>query len=218
MSTKWSPSLLGFDGPKYMALLYALRSDIADGILKPEDRLPPVRELAWALQITPGTVARAYRKATQEGVLTAVVGRGTFVSAPSHADTAAIERSLLLQEDQEGNTDLRGSKNPQLGQDTEIQLALAHLAKKPVASYVLHPYADSDLAARQAACDWLQYTGIDTTPDDIALAYGAQNSVCLTLQTLLQGTAPKIISDELVFPGMRHAARLLRAEGCNSTT
>ncbi len=212
MGTKWSPDLSGFDGPKYMALLHALRADIATGRLAAGVRLPPVRELAWSLQITPGTVARAYRKATDEGILEAAVGRGTFVKGRETGQDTQVATSLLLQDDSNGKIDLRGSKNPQLGQDRDIQRAFVHLASAPNPNYVLHPKADSDLTARQAACDWLTYTGIEAMPEDIALAYGAQNAVLLALQTLLHGTSPTIVTDELVFPGMRHAARVLRAD------
>ncbi len=212
MGTKWSPDLSEFDGPKYMALLHALRADITAGKLASGARLPPVRELAWSLQITPGTVARAYRKATDEGILEAVVGRGTFVKGADTDPGSQVVASLLLRDDNNGNIDLRGSKNPQLGQDHDIQRAFAHLAKSPNPAYVLHPKVDSDLVARKAACDWLGYTGIEAAPEDIALAYGAQNAVLLALQTLLHGVSPTIATDELVFPGMRHAARLLRAD------
>ena len=45
------------DGPKYRVLSAALRQGISEGRLPPETRLPPVRELAWRLEMTPGTVA-----------------------------------------------------------------------------------------------------------------------------------------------------------------
>ena len=50
------------------------------GSLKIGTKLPPVRDLAYQLSITPGTVARAYSILTDEGVLEAEVGRGTFVA------------------------------------------------------------------------------------------------------------------------------------------
>ena len=67
-------------GPKYRALSAALRQGIDEGKLPKGTRLPPVRELAWRLGMTPGTVARAYTALTDEAVLVAEVGRGTFVS------------------------------------------------------------------------------------------------------------------------------------------
>jgi DNA-binding GntR family transcriptional regulator len=81
MTTIWQPDLTQFEGPKYLALSHALRDAVRKGDLPEGTRLPPVRELAWQLAITPGTVARAYQIVTQEGLLEATVGRGTFVAA-----------------------------------------------------------------------------------------------------------------------------------------
>lgn len=212
MGVNWRPDLSNFDGPKYLALHYALRSAITEGALCAGDRLPPVREMAWRLQITPGTVARAYRKATDDGILQAAVGRGTFVVDCTVPNPRTKVSSLLLVEDTDGKIDFRRSKNPQLGQDIEIQKVIRRLADQTNPSYTLHPQINSDLAAREAVCEWLGYTDIDATADDVALTYGAQNSVLVALQAILTGPSPIIVTDELVFPGMRHAARLLRSE------
>ena len=66
-------------GPKYLKLLRALEAGVRAGQLPPGMKLPPVRTLAFKLGITPGTVARAYRMAVDEGLLEATTGRGTFV-------------------------------------------------------------------------------------------------------------------------------------------
>jgi DNA-binding GntR family transcriptional regulator len=81
--TTWAPDLTQFPGPKYLGLSRALRDAIRSGELPANSQLPTVRDLAWRLQLTPGTVARAYQLAKQEGLLAATVGRGTFVAAQS---------------------------------------------------------------------------------------------------------------------------------------
>ena len=81
--TSWAPDLSQFPGPKYLGLSRALRDAIRAGDLPANSQLPTVRDLAWRLHLTPGTVARAYQLATQEGLLAATVGRGTFVAAQS---------------------------------------------------------------------------------------------------------------------------------------
>lgn len=102
MTTIWRPDLTQFDGPKYLALSHALRDAVRRGELPEGTRLPPVRELAWALSITPGTVARAYQIVTQDGLLEATVGRGTYVAAraprlgPTHPILKNWMRSVLL--------------------------------------------------------------------------------------------------------------------------
>ncbi len=67
--------------PLYLQLKEQLKMAVAGGVLKPGDRLPPVRELAAALSVNPNTVARAYSELEREGLLSSEQGRGTFVRA-----------------------------------------------------------------------------------------------------------------------------------------
>ena len=54
-------------------------ADIEAGKLPPGTRLPPLRDLAYALGISVGAVTRAYDAAARRGLVSAHVGRGTFV-------------------------------------------------------------------------------------------------------------------------------------------
>ena len=79
MSTIWSGLGDLGSGAKYLKLAEGIRQIIANGTLEAHQKLPAVRELAYQINVTPGTVARAYRMLIDEGVLEAGVGRGTFV-------------------------------------------------------------------------------------------------------------------------------------------
>ena len=63
---------------KYDKLISLLKRQIETGDLKPGDRLPPVRTLAFELGAAPGTVARAYKELIKNGYLEAGVGQGTL--------------------------------------------------------------------------------------------------------------------------------------------
>ena len=80
MGTIWQPDQIDGPGPKYKAVVTMIRNAISNGALSAGEKLPPVRELAWKLGVTPGTVARAYTMLTESGTLQAEVGRGTFVA------------------------------------------------------------------------------------------------------------------------------------------
>jgi len=58
-----------------------IEAAIAAGELAPASQLPTVRELAAELQISPATVAAAYRTLRQRGLVSANTRRGTVVSA-----------------------------------------------------------------------------------------------------------------------------------------
>src|SRR5258708_38056586 len=79
MMTIWQPELDRFPGPRYRAIAEALADDVREGRLKPGDRLPTHRDLAWHLKVTVGTVSRAYAEAERRGLIAGEVGRGTFI-------------------------------------------------------------------------------------------------------------------------------------------
>ncbi|PKI91925.1 GntR family transcriptional regulator [Actinomycetales bacterium SN12] len=68
-----------------------LRGLIAAGWLQPGRRLPPVRQLAADLGLAAGTVARAYKRLEQEGLVVSRAGAGTHVCA----DVATIPRDVV---------------------------------------------------------------------------------------------------------------------------
>ncbi|WP_249138868.1 PLP-dependent aminotransferase family protein [Actibacterium sp. MT2.3-13A] len=190
-------------------MIQSLRAAVRSGELVQGTRLPPVRELAWQLGITPGTVARAYKMATEEGLIDSRVGRGSFVAGT--AVPAPVVEEPLINSMQPDVLDFRACRGSDVGQGALIGAALASVGEGWCS--IDYPTADTDLAARQAVCDWIgQERAGRLTPDDIVLGLGAQNSVMMTLQTCLSGPAPVILTEELAYPGMRHAARLLRAQ------
>ena len=73
-------SLPAADGrPIYLQIMDEVRRMIAMAVLKADDALPSVRQLATDLRINPNTVAQAYRELEREGVVYVRRGQGTFV-------------------------------------------------------------------------------------------------------------------------------------------
>ena len=75
--------------PIYTQIADGYREQILSGILRPEDKLPSVRELAATLTINPNTIQRAYRQLEMEGWIATVPGKGCFVCG---APVAAIRQ------------------------------------------------------------------------------------------------------------------------------
>ena len=80
--------------PPYEQLRRQLADLIAAGQLRPDDRLPPLRQLAGDLGVAVGTVARTYRELEQEGLLTSRRGGGTRVAATGRTPTRDRRRLL----------------------------------------------------------------------------------------------------------------------------
>ena len=214
MDTIWSKLSAEGDGPKYLNLSRALRDGVRDGTYPEGAQVPTVRDLAWALKITPGTVARAYQILTQEGILAATVGRGTFVAArsarlgPTQPLYTELDPGVL-----QGRVDLRSPQLPDVGQGAAMSAALQRMARSVGTDWLAYPRQNAEGALRQAVCDWLVARGLGPHgPDDVMLAHGGQNAVNLVLACCLRGDRPVVLTEDLSFPGFRYAARLARAE------
>ena len=77
----------------YRQISEQLRRLIAIGALRPGDRLPTVRDLALQTGVNRNTAARAIQHLESEGLVSARVGRGTFVdTSASKIGRAGRER------------------------------------------------------------------------------------------------------------------------------
>ncbi|MCM1126745.1 MAG: GntR family transcriptional regulator [Lachnospiraceae bacterium] len=73
--------------PIYEQVVERFRMLILRGVIKADDKMPSVRNLAVDLSINPNTIQRAYAELERQGYIYTVKGKGNFVS----------DRELLLQ-------------------------------------------------------------------------------------------------------------------------
>lgn len=93
----WIQILPGSSEPIYVQVAEQISKAIARGELASGDKLPAVRKLAAELVINPNTVARAYRRLEQAGLVTTKTGSGTFVSDPKLRRTDAADINILTE-------------------------------------------------------------------------------------------------------------------------
>lgn len=74
-----------------------VRHLVASGALSPGDPLPSVRDLAREQRINPNTVAKAYQRLVEAGILETRRGEGTFVAEDPPALPAG-EKDRVLRE------------------------------------------------------------------------------------------------------------------------
>ncbi|HOA80488.1 MAG TPA: GntR family transcriptional regulator [Defluviitaleaceae bacterium] len=67
--------------PIYEQLMDQIKSKIIQSVLKEGEALPSVRTLARELRISALTVKKAYDRLEEEGFVTTVHGKGTYVTA-----------------------------------------------------------------------------------------------------------------------------------------
>jgi GntR family transcriptional regulator len=83
--------------PIWSQIEEAVRHLVASGRLRPADVLPSVRDLARDQRVNPNTVAKAYQRLAEAGILETRRGEGTFVAERPPA-MPAPERERVLRE------------------------------------------------------------------------------------------------------------------------
>ena len=80
--------------PAYAQLVGILRRQVAAGLFRPDDRLPSEAQLCRRYVVSPMTVRRVINILAEQGVVTTVQGRGTFVKS-LELGTAAFHLDAL---------------------------------------------------------------------------------------------------------------------------
>lgn len=84
--------------PIYEQLMEQIKSEIISGKLEECEALPSVRALSGELKISALTVKKAYDKLEEEGFVTTIHGKGTFVSA-ADKQLASEARKKAVEDD-----------------------------------------------------------------------------------------------------------------------
>ena len=66
--------------PIYEQIKDKIKGLIINGVLKPDEKIPSVRELAQQLTINPNTIQKAYKDLESDGLIYSVKGKGNFIA------------------------------------------------------------------------------------------------------------------------------------------
>ena len=82
--------------PIYEQIVLEIERYVALGILKPEEQIPPIRELATELGINPNTVKKAYSILESKGVIVTLSTKGTYISLDTNKIVSEKIESKIL--------------------------------------------------------------------------------------------------------------------------
>lgn len=85
--------------PIYRQLKERVIAMMLDGVLKPGDALPSVRQVAADYQLNPITVSRAYQELADEALVEKRRGLGMFVTDEASKKLLSNERDRFLKEE-----------------------------------------------------------------------------------------------------------------------
>ena len=203
----WIPVINDTPQPRYLALVDAIAHAISCGELKPGERLPPQRRLAWALGWNPSTTMQAYREAARRHLVSGEVGRGTYVLSGSQEATLF---RLQQVDEHAGHIDLR-TNIPAIDHASQSDSQAVQWLLETHQSIRLQQYLSAAdlLQARVLGANWLKARGLPVPLDNIMLCTGAQQGLFTVLLSLCQAGEPVLV-EAFTAPGIKAACAQLR--------
>jgi DNA-binding transcriptional MocR family regulator len=192
--TDWTPTLASLPGPRYLAFVSALEADIASGRIKPGMRLLPQREMAQRLELSVGTISKAYAEAEQRGLISGEVGRGTFVQRrrPEAHSLGSAARSI----------NLALNVPPYTGEDDVVAAMLAEIVADGEMSNLLGYLPHQGLLRhRQAMVVWLASLGVTADADHLFITHGGQHALSIALGMVAR-PGDTVLTESYTYSGM----------------
>lgn len=175
------------DEPTAKGLAGAVSRAIRDGVLTPGDRLPPIRQVAQQLMVSPTTVSSAWRLLSRSGVIRPDGRRGTTVAS---VPGAGERYRTALRQQPGARLDLStGIPDPALLPD--LSAALTGLRVPTASSYLDDPVLPE---LRDLVLATWPYP-----PEELLVVDGAMDAIDLVTRTLLR-PGDRVVVEDPAFP------------------
>lgn len=199
----WAQRLRDSSKPAYLLIPELLAEDLASGRLTPGDRLPPLRELAQALDLNYTTVARGLAEAQKRGQIDARPGRGSFVrsaapAVPLRGGTAA-EMTMNLPPEPD---------DPALLQRMAEGCAQVYADPRRLLAHLRYQDFGGSPADRDAGARWLSAFMGPTQPERLLVGPGIHGVLC-GLLSLLARPGDTVCVESVSYPGIKALATQL---------
>jgi len=190
LESPWLPRLEPGSGTISERIAAAIALDIAKGMLKSGDRLPPQREASHVLGVSVGTVTRGYVEAARRGLLAGSHGKATFVTDIGESRAVPF-------------VDLSLNVPPAAVTDRQLSAALLALSRRTGTSAELGKYDSNQGRAEHRAlfASWLSETReLHVSPNRISLCNGAQQALAMVFR-MLRPMGGSALTEAATFPG-----------------
>src|SRR6201997_81842 len=188
---------------EYLKLADTIAAEIADGRLKPGDRLPPQREFPYERNIAVSTASRVYAELLRRGLVVGEVGRGTFISGDARRGVAAPSEPRDVRIDLEFNY-------PMLPDQTALIAKSVDGLEKPAALDAALRQATSvgTPAVRSIAAAYLSEGAWSPAPEQLVFTGNGRQSIAAALAAVVP-TGGRCGVEALTYPFIKGiAARL----------
>jgi DNA-binding transcriptional MocR family regulator len=188
---------------EYLKLADTIAGEIADGRLRPGDRLPPQRNFAYERKIAVSTASRVYAELLRRGLVVGEVGRGTFISGDAKRGIAALAEPRGIRIDFEFNYLILPD------QTALIAKSLAGLEKSAALDAALRPATSVGTpAVRSVAASYLAQGAWSPAAEQLVFTGSGRQSIAAALAAVVP-TGGRCGVEALTYPFIKGiAARL----------
>ncbi len=191
--------------PLYQQLSEQIKVFIMNGLLKEDEKLPPIRKLAQKLGVNNVTVVNAYRKLEQAGLLYSRVGSGTYVKSDNHTRKPYAQINTPAFSEQEYNIPglnimdqgrlqipagaynfASATPTPELFPVEDFKTILNEVLDRDGGSAFAYQEGQGYFPLRESLSMYLKNKGISANEGGIQIISGAQQGIDIIAKSLLQ--------------------------------
>lgn len=212
----------------YQSILDHIRSELVEEELQ----LPSVRELSKQLGVSLVTVVKAYQKLDQEGYITSVQGKGTFIrktkvqESERKESTHSYDWQLSVQDYLPRSQFARFHQVPERIHLSSSMIDPGLLPNRYLEQEIHKMFSENpkvlsqygeiqgDQALRQAMVEYLQRLDLPTSPENILVTSGSQQGIDLIARTFV-GPGDVVVMEAPTYPG---AIDVFRGRGATILT
>jgi DNA-binding transcriptional MocR family regulator len=165
---------------EYLKLADTIAAEIADGTLRPGDRLPPQRSFAYGRKIAVSTASRVYAELLRRGLVVGEVGRGTFIADEARGGMALPSEPRGVRIDFEFNYPILPD------QTALIAKSLSGLEKQHALDAALRQATSVGTPAiRSVAAEYLSQGAWSVAPEKLVFTGNGRQSIAAALASVV---------------------------------
>lgn len=166
----------------YVQLYKNLRTLIFNSILKPHEKLPPIRKMAEYIKVNNVTVVNAYKLLEEDFLVYKKVGSGTFVSPVADDENTA---DALVQPQSIKYDFSISSPTADLFPVEDFKNVLNEVLERDKGFAFGYQESKGFMPLRQSLCQYLEKHDIHCSPEALQVISGAQQGIDLVSKAVL---------------------------------
>ena len=192
--------------PMYMQLYYGIKELVDEGVLLPEEKLPPIRSISEKYKVNNVTVVNAYKMLEKKGYVYSKIGSGTYIKGTRNnianvdsSDAETIEQGYVKMNQNEINFST-STPNSGMFPVEDFKLLLNEVLDRDGGFAFGYQEAQGYYPLRESIKEYLMENGLDVSVNNVHIISGAQQGIDVVAKALI-GFNDTIIVESPTYTG-----------------